>query len=164
MITAKQLDPNSGEYTQRSFPLLDIIPSDILFGLTGLNYIPVAYSWDFGDGDTSNRRLPSHTYNTYGSHRVRVSAQKGDGSWVTYDDDNKIVLGNLNFEVTPSSGDKPLLVKFSDASITPEDYRFTGMVWDFGDTTGATGKQDVYHTYSEYNSYNVTIESYFEEL
>jgi len=164
MIYARQINPDSGESILRSFPLLDVIPSEISFGLTGLGYIPVAYSWDFGDGDTSNKKLPSHTFNSYGSHRIRVSAQKNDGSWVIYDDDNHVILGKLDFEATPEKGDKPLLVTFSDASIAPEDYRFTGMIWDFGDTYGATGQQDTYHTYSEYGSYSVTVESYFEEI
>lgn len=163
MIYAKKVT-SSGEYIPESFPVLGIIPSDISFGLTGIGYDPIDYSWDFGDGDTSKKRLPVHTYNTYGSHRIRVSAQKDDGTWTTYDNNDQVILGKLDFSRTPSSGNKPLSVTFSNASITNEDYQFTGMIWDFGDTYGATGQQDVYHTYSEYGSYSVGISSYFEHI
>ena len=40
---------------------------------------PNAWEWDFGDGETSNERDPSHTYNTTGSFTVKLTAANVDG-------------------------------------------------------------------------------------
>ena len=37
-----------------------------------------SYHWDFGDGDTSNGRFPTHTYNKNGRYIVRLKV-KGKG-------------------------------------------------------------------------------------
>jgi PKD repeat protein len=41
---------------------------------------PTNWSWDFGDGGTSNEQNPIHTYNTYGSHAVNLTATNYVGS------------------------------------------------------------------------------------
>lgn len=35
----------------------------------------VTYHWDFGDGETSNEKSPSHTYSTNGTYQVTLSVQ-----------------------------------------------------------------------------------------
>lgn len=40
---------------------------------------PGSWLWDFGDGETSNLRDPSHTYNGAGSFTVKLTASNADG-------------------------------------------------------------------------------------
>ncbi|WMN12900.1 DUF4958 family protein [Marivirga salinae] len=39
----------------------------------------VSYTWDFGDGSTSNEENPSHTYNDDGEYEVVLTATNSDG-------------------------------------------------------------------------------------
>jgi len=39
-----------------------------------------SYQWDFGDGDTSNRRFPTHTYNRNGRYIVRLKVKGKRGN------------------------------------------------------------------------------------
>lgn len=40
---------------------------------------PISWLWDFGDGETSGLRDPSHTYNAAGSFTVKLTAANTDG-------------------------------------------------------------------------------------
>lgn len=42
--------------------------------------IPTAWSWDFGDGNTSTQQNPLHTYSTSGTYNVRLIASNSYGS------------------------------------------------------------------------------------
>lgn len=46
---------------------------------TSLNN-PTSYLWDFGDGNTSTEKSPSHTYNEMGFFTVKLVATNADGS------------------------------------------------------------------------------------
>ena len=40
----------------------------------------VSYHWDFGDGNTSNERNPSHAYNQEGTYSVSLTVKDNDGA------------------------------------------------------------------------------------
>jgi len=40
----------------------------------------VSYSWDFGDGSTSNKANPSHTYNSAGTYTVKLTVTDDQGA------------------------------------------------------------------------------------
>jgi len=187
MISIKQRDPDSGLFILKSFPLIDVVPADVCFGVTGLSYgetgvyigwtgslgdtalfgetglssPPIAYNWDFGDGDNSTDPDPSHTYSTYGYHRVFLRVKDNTSIWfnVSGYTANHIILGKADFSAAPVYGDKPLSVNFEEENITPTGLQFTGLQWDFGDTFGATGSSPM-HNYVDYGSYSVDLETY----
>lgn len=160
LIFLSKIDSVTGDVNPTSFPVLDITPSIYEFGYTGLSFIPKRFSWDFGDGNSSNDPIPDHTYNTYGYHDVQLSVMNNSGEWYTVDNGNNhyIVLGKIDFSGNPLRGDKPLEVTFSNSSIAPTGSQYTGMQWDFGDTYGATGSNPPPHTYLDYGSYTVEMD------
>ena len=108
------------------------------------------WTWDFGDGTTSNAHNPGHTYAGYGDYSVTITVRGPGGQ------DSRTKVLHLraapvaNFTgVIQSDG---LTVKWQDLS--------TGYVahwlWDFGD--GATSSaQNPSHTYATAGDYQVTL-------
>ncbi len=119
-----------------------------------------SYEWDFGDGTNSTEQTPSHIYSTAGTYNVNFTVTGPGGS------DSEVKTGYIvvnealstapiaAFAVTPTSGDVPLAVQFTDQSIgTP-----TSWIWDFGDGNNTTG-QNVTHIYTSAGIYiaNLTV-------
>jgi PKD repeat protein len=114
------------------------------------------WTWDFGDGTTSNERNPSHTYQETGSYTVSLTVVGPGGS------DTKTRKGYIqltkpsapiaNFNAKPRSGDGPLVVQFTDATTGHVSSR----LWDFGDGTTST-EQNPIHTYTFRDTGNFTV-------
>jgi len=158
-IMVNKIDPSSGQVFIKSFPLLDIIPSEVSFGVTGLNFTPESYYWDFGDGNESTERDPVHTYQTYGYHKVLASVKDRSGTWFSINatGSHDIVLSKLDFSGDPREGDRPLSVNFKNNSIASTGLQFTGLQWSFGDAFGMTGAQAPTHTYTDHGTYTVGL-------
>lgn len=159
VILVSKVDAETGDITPKSFPVLDIVSSKYKFGFTGLYFTPKKFLWDFGDGSGSSDPYPEHTYTTRGYHDVMLSIMDNYNDWyrvaAIYSHD--IILGKLDFEGAPLSGERPLTVTFEDASYSPTGCFYTGMQWDYGDTYGATGLTPPPHNYLDYGSYTVGI-------
>ncbi|HRD26003.1 MAG TPA: PKD domain-containing protein [Methanoculleus sp.] len=118
---------------------------------------PTAWSWNFGDGGTSDQQHPSHTYNEPGTYTVSLTATNAGGS------DTKTKTGHITvtapilppvagFWASPTTGTAPLTVQFTDASTNAP----TGYFWTFGD--GRTSiAQSPSHTYSTAGTYTVAL-------
>ena len=114
----------------------------------------MTYHWEFGDGTSSEMQNPAHTYRYTGEYTVSLTVTNQYGS------NTKTVAGFIgagvppvtNFSATPSKGDIPLTVTFTDLSKnTPTD-----RIWDFGD--GATSSdQNPVHTYTLAGTYDVRL-------
>ncbi|MEO2161587.1 MAG: PKD domain-containing protein, partial [bacterium] len=113
------------------------------------------WSWDFGDGGSSSAQNPSHTYSVAGTYTVALTVTGAGGT----DTATKVGYITVNeppptadFSGTPTSGDAPLVVAFSDAS--------TGNViswsWAFGDG-GSSSSQNPSHTYLAAGTYTVSL-------
>jgi len=81
---------------------------------------PTKWNWDFGDGTTSTVQNPQHTYTTAGSYNVSLRAWNDLGS-DTMEKAGYITVRNpaspiASFTATPTSGNAPLAVKFTDLS------------------------------------------------
>ncbi|UCG57711.1 MAG: S8 family serine peptidase [Phycisphaerales bacterium] len=113
------------------------------------------WSWNFGDGGTSQLRNPSHTYAQPGEYMVRLTLT-GPGIPVTeVKSDYILVLPPppvAHFTVDPNAGDAPLTVQFTDKS----SGSVTAWSWDFGDG-GTSNLQSPSHTYEDPGDYTVTL-------
>jgi len=120
--------------------------------------VPTSWAWDFGDGDSTNATIqnPVHTYTTPRTYAVNLTVTNSLGTDFKTKTDYITVIPALMpvaaFSGTPTSGNTPLTVAFTDLSTnTP-----TSWVWDFGDGTNATEKNPV-HTYTTAGTYTVTL-------
>jgi PKD repeat protein len=116
--------------------------------------------WDFGDGTTSGPGDPAdmvHTYAAPGLYTVSLGASNRNGlDWERKVDYIAVDVVPpppvADFGATPTAGNAPLNVTFTDES--------TGVVsswaWEFGDT-GTSTLQDPTHVYASAGEYTVTL-------
>ena len=127
----------------------------VKFKNTSLN--AVTYTWDFGDGSTSNEFEPIHTYSGAGSnYAVSLTATNilGCTNKATKPQYITIVApGKADFVVTP--GNELAIPNYSfgfkDISNGPVSWE-----WNFGDGTVST-LQNPNHTYNNEREYRVTL-------
>ena len=115
---------------------------------------PTSWSWTFGDGGSSTAQNPSHTYTTTGLFTVALTATNQYGN-NTCTKSNYINVGNApvaNFSGTPTSGNAPLSVTFTDSSTNSP----TSWSWTFGDQNTST-VQNPSHAYTGAGTYTVAL-------
>ena len=118
---------------------------------------PTAWSWTFGDSNSSTAQNPAHTYTGTGSFTVALTATNAQGN-NTCTKSAYIVVGNpptANFTGTPTSGSIPLSVNFTDSSTGSP----TAWSWNFGDG-GTSTVQNASHTYTSVGTYDVALTAY----
>jgi len=117
-----------------------------------------SYSWNFGDGGTSQLRYPKHEYNAPGIYNISVTLTDGCGNDTTLYTQVAIV-NNLPVDPNISIDELPAQICVGDDF----EYRisngnqYTGVgsvVWNFGDGNTANGSQG-YHSYSSPGVYTV---------
>lgn len=105
----------------------------------------IAYTWNFGDGKTSNERSPQHLYVSPGKYTVSLRIDFIGGCSKTVEKTNYIIVdgayGVLNYDNTP--GCAPYTTSFSVSEMSRVDY----ITWDFG--AGETVRDTVESTYFE---------------
>ena len=114
------------------------------------------WTWDFGDGTTSNDRNPVHTYQDTGVYTVSLTVvgPKGDDS-ITRKDYIQLTMPSVpvaNFTAKPRSGNGPLVVQFTNTT----SGHVSSLLWDFGDGTTST-EQNPVHTYTYNNTPDYTV-------
>jgi PKD repeat protein len=121
---------------------------------------PDTWAWDFGDGGTATVQNPVHPYTLTDplvaqTFTVSLTASNSVGSdtrtRTAYITVNPIPPG-ADFTWSPSSGDRPLTVVFTDTSSGSP----TAWSWNFGDGVNTT-TQNPSHTYSTAGTYSVTL-------
>ena len=119
--------------------------------------LPTAWVWDFGDGETSTERHPTHTYLTAGSYTVTLTASNTAGSdveeKVAYIEVTPPPAPTAVFSANKQSGIAPLTVTFTDQSNNAP----SSWAWDFGDG-GTASVQNPVHTYDTPGVYTVVLE------
>ena len=129
-------------------PTSGTAPLTVNFTDTSTNS-PTSWSWTFGDGGTSTAQNPSHQYTV---SLTATNAYGSDGETKT----NYITVNPpapvANFSGTPTSGNAPLTVNFTDSSTNSP----TSWSWTFGDG-GTSTAQNPSHQYTTANAYTVTL-------
>ncbi len=130
------------------------IPLEVAFSDLSVGIID-SWSWDFGDGATSNDQNPVHHYEIPGIYNVALTISN---SLTT---STRTRIGFIEATVVPlvpdfiadiTSGFAPLTVSFTDLSTgNPEIW-----LWDFGD--GAfSDEQNPVHTFTNAGSYDISL-------
>jgi len=125
---------------------------------TDLSTNATSWSWDFGDGvGTSTAQNPSYTYNSAGTYTVTLTATNACGSdiatKVDYITVDPCVAPTADFSGSPTTGDAPLTVDFTDLSTGSP----TSWSWDFGDGVGTSTAQNPSYTYNDPGTYTVSL-------
>ncbi|HEU0214799.1 MAG TPA: ThuA domain-containing protein, partial [Jiangellaceae bacterium] len=121
----------------------------------------LTYSWDFGDGGTSLRQNPDHTYLQPGTYTAKVTVKDPKGATGTAT--VEIVVTNppgnqaptVQAAGDPAAGKPPLAVQFSATGSDPDGDTLS-YAWDFGDG-GKSFVQNPSHTYTAAGSYTATV-------
>ncbi|WP_155396543.1 PKD domain-containing protein [Methanosarcina barkeri] len=121
---------------------------------------PTSWLWDFGDNSTATEQNVSHTYTSAGNYTVNLTVSNADGSDSEVKTEYIVVSESLpgapvaDFAATPTSGDAPLTVNFTDASTG----NISSYAWDFdNDGTVDSTEQNPVYTYSTIGNYTVNL-------
>lgn len=129
---------------------------DLTLGFSDLSTgVITSWLWEFGDGATSTEQNPTHTYLLSGAYDISLTVTGPGGS----DTLTCTGCGELpspppiaNMQIDIVSGESPLTVSFTDASLGEGDF----WLWNFGDG-GVSVLQNPTHTYMTAGTYTVTL-------
>lgn len=111
-----------------------------------------SYSWNFGDGDTSNVSSPSHLYSVSGTYSVLLSVNASNCS-----DDTTI---NIQINPLPVPAFSASVTQACDSATILFNNNSTGALgalWFFGDGDSSSVFSP-YHLYSSPGNYSVTLQ------
>ncbi|MDY6839030.1 MAG: PKD domain-containing protein [Thermodesulfobacteriota bacterium] len=114
------------------------------------------WSWDFeNDGvEDSTEQNPTYTYNGAGTYTVKLVATGPGGSDIETKAGYITVNHVADFSASPTTGDEPLTVTFTDLSTGG----VTGWSWDFeNDGIEDSTLQNPTHTYGNAGTYTVKL-------
>jgi len=122
------------------------------FQTIGINPANIAsYFWDYGDGfSATGGAVGSHAYTAPGSYTVTLTITDNKGCISVLVKPNAIrVWGpRPDFSFLPVAGCRPLLVNFTDLTITDGVHPITNWIWNFGDGITKTYNAPPFsHTY-----------------
>jgi len=136
-------------------------PLSVLFTDSSISSQTIdSYLWSFGDNYTSTSQHPVHTYTASGLYDVSLTVLDSDGNRSTYQkyayiDVRSANIPDLDFTAGPVMGYSPLVVLFTDLSVSSE-YSITQWEWDFGDGNMSNDMHPS-HTYTMPGNYSVTL-------
>lgn len=128
----------------------------IQFNDTSLN-TPTSWIWAFGDTTGSTLQNPAHTYTSIGTYTVTLTATNSQGSNAI--SKNVTVVAQAApvaaFTYTPSSGQYPLAVSFTDTTSNLP----TSWNWNFGDGN-VSASRNPSHTFVSVGTFTVNLTAY----
>ncbi len=122
-----------------------------------------AYSWDFGDGDSSSEANPTHIYRSPGPFTVKLTVRdttvaNSCGTSITKKNLVRLSVPKVDFSLNYKKGCIPFPVKatpgipdFDPASDT------LLLIWGDGNTDTVTHQLPVTHTYTETGTFDATL-------
>jgi len=139
-------------------PTSGVVPLTVNFtGSATGGTSPYSYTWDFGDGASSNMKNPTHTYSQAGDFTATLTVTDSKNN----NDTKSIIINAVNtapltaaIVTSPTSGVVPLTVNFTGfATGGKSPYSYT---WDFGDGASSNIKSPS-HTYSQAGDFTATL-------
>ncbi|HEY6503989.1 MAG TPA: PKD domain-containing protein [Chitinophagaceae bacterium] len=119
---------------------------------------PTAWSWNFGNGNTSTLQNPIATYFVPGSYTITLTVTNANGSntltrsqYITVYD-----IPTVNFTADNQSGCFPLRINFTDLSTAGAGNTNVSWRWDFGNGVTST-LQNPFVVYAAAGAYTVTL-------
>ncbi len=131
------------------------IPLTVQFNNQSTGQI-TSFSWDFGDGQTSVDKNPTHVFTTAGDFTVKLTAIGPGGQHVAQTKITAIKPPDAPvaaFTQSTASGDAPLTVQFTNQS----SGNITGYSWDFGDSSPLSTDKNPSHIYSAIGTFAVKL-------
>lgn len=119
----------------------------------------LSYSWDFGDGQTSTTREPSHTYSAKGIYAVRLAVSSSEGCKDTLLQNESLNVANYktDWETTGLLCEENLVKIINKSSPAPDQSQ-----WDFGNAYPQnTTNINVETWYPVSGTYNVKLTNTF---
>lgn len=125
-----------------------------------INYNIVKFTWDFGDGSTSNAQFPSHTYTKEGFYNVKLTIVTADGCTDSYTLNNAVLAGhkpNASVSFTSDSLCTNDVLKFKNTSTNGP---ITFISWDYGALLDSTLGEYYYKTLVDTGWRQLTMVAY----
>ena len=145
---SKSSEQNAAEKTPTAMFTHSANGMTIAFTNTSTN--AQTYLWDFGDGKTSTEVNPKHTYTSYGTYKIVLTAKNitKTNSYTLYISikDTSTPKASFSYKI-----EQPLKVVLTNKSTNATSYE-----WDFYDGSTSTEKNPT-HRYSGKGSYNITL-------
>ncbi|MBU1640685.1 MAG: tandem-95 repeat protein [Proteobacteria bacterium] len=123
----------------------------------------IDYSWDFGDGSSSNGIFVNYTYTAIGTFTGKLTVIDDGGASASAETMISVSAADpLNtppqavINASPLTGAAPLTTTFSAADSTDADGVILSYNWDFGDGSVTSGAE-VSHPYSTAGTYTATL-------
>ena len=110
------------------------------------------FEWNFGDGNTSTIKNPTHSYSTTGSFTITLSAT-GEGGNASV---SKTITISYPTPVASFTMDKPTAKVGETITFTNTSQNTTIYLWDFGDGNTSTDENPTY-SYSSDGIFNITL-------
>lgn len=124
------------------------------------NVYNIEYTWDFGNGQTSNSHSPSYTYTTAGTYIVTLTARDPLTGCTSQEKQTIIVREfnsafNFSTSFIGSASCPPVVARFNNTSAGA-----VRVTWDFGDGVTAGNVNYPSHVYTKPGTYIVTLYVY----
>ncbi|MFB6306458.1 MAG: PKD domain-containing protein [Flavobacteriales bacterium] len=131
--------------------------SPLTVSFTDTSQDAVVHEWSFGDGVTTTKQNPEHTYFNPGKYDITLIVSDQDGCKDTLAINNHINVLDIHPEFSTDSiyGCDSLTVEFSDSSNASPSV--ISRDWEFGDGQSSTDKDPI-HVYEDTGRYDVTLE------
>jgi len=123
--------------------------------------VALNHLWDFGDGETSVEKNPTHLYTTEGVYTVCLTVTDKFDCVSTICRENSVDIADpvAGFSVDSTFAScPPLPVNFTNESLNTSSY-----TWDYGDNSGLSNLDDPSHIYTIPGVYNVTLRAFRTE-
>ncbi|MBV9960886.1 MAG: PKD domain-containing protein [Parafilimonas sp.] len=125
-----------------------------------INYKIAKYTWDFGDGTTSNAQFPTHTYSKEGFFNVKLTVETEDGCSDTYTLNNAVLAGHKPNAQLSNTKDTVCAGEFAAFKNESTNGPITFLVWDGGRVYDAVLGEYFYKNYSDTGWQKVKLIAY----
>ncbi|WP_343422604.1 PKD domain-containing protein [Candidatus Flexifilum breve] len=151
-VTIQVRQPLSLRAALGASPWNGVAPVEVCFTDRSEGESLTGWTWNFGDGSTSNEQNPCHTYTSAGEYGVQLQVSNSDGMTAS--------ASNIVRVYDPANGGASFRVRSADelnicftSSIDPG---FTLVRWEFGDGSTSTEFQPC-HAYPAEGVYSVSL-------